>query len=419
MDQTSDLIGSSPRRKEDRRLLVGAGRYLDDMTREGLLHLGVVRSPHGHARIRAIDTRDALDPARRRRGVERRRSARGGAAHPGRRRGRAQGPALRGARPRGRRRPLRGRVRGGGGGRRSLSPGRCDRARRRRLRAAARPHHGGGGAGLRDAPARGLARQCRGGRPREHRRCRAGARLSRRGRERALPPRAPRRGVHRDARRAGLSRSGLGPARPLVVHAEPVLDPGRRRAHRRRARRGGPRARARRRRRLRPQGRAVPGRGAGRPRGASPGTPGEVGREPARGFPGERPRPRAEPSGEDRLPQGRRHRRHRRELPRGCGRLSRAGQWPDAQYREPPARAVPGGALSQCRHERRHQQDAQHGLSRRRPPRGRLRDGAPHGHRRAPPRPRPRGDPPPEPGAAIRDAVSPGPHLQGRRGDRL
>ena len=59
MDQTSDLIGSSPRRKEDRRLLVGAGRYLDDMTREGLLHLGVVRSPHGHARIRSIDMRDA------------------------------------------------------------------------------------------------------------------------------------------------------------------------------------------------------------------------------------------------------------------------------------------------------------------------------------------------------------------------
>src|SRR6266850_32373 len=59
MDQTTDLIGSSPRRVEDRRLLVGAGRYLDDMTREGLLHLGVVRSAHGHARIRAIDTREA------------------------------------------------------------------------------------------------------------------------------------------------------------------------------------------------------------------------------------------------------------------------------------------------------------------------------------------------------------------------
>src|SRR5262245_25543399 len=59
MDNTSDLIGSSPRRVEDRRLLVGAGRYLDDMTREGLLHLGVVRSPHAHARVLKVDTREA------------------------------------------------------------------------------------------------------------------------------------------------------------------------------------------------------------------------------------------------------------------------------------------------------------------------------------------------------------------------
>ncbi len=60
MDQPSDLIGSSPRRKEDRRLLVGAGRYLDDLTREGLLHLGVVRSLHAHARVLKVDTREAL-----------------------------------------------------------------------------------------------------------------------------------------------------------------------------------------------------------------------------------------------------------------------------------------------------------------------------------------------------------------------
>jgi CO/xanthine dehydrogenase Mo-binding subunit len=50
MDQTRNLIRSSPRRV---RLLVGAGRNLDDMTRDGLLHLGVARSPHGHARIRS------------------------------------------------------------------------------------------------------------------------------------------------------------------------------------------------------------------------------------------------------------------------------------------------------------------------------------------------------------------------------
>src|SRR5256712_10995161 len=60
MEQPSDLIGSSPRRKEDRRLLVGAGRYLDDLTREGLLHLGVVRSLHAHARVLKVDARESL-----------------------------------------------------------------------------------------------------------------------------------------------------------------------------------------------------------------------------------------------------------------------------------------------------------------------------------------------------------------------
>ena len=60
MDQSSGLIGTSPRRKEDRRFLVGAGRYLDDLTREGLLHLGVVRSLHAHARVLKVDTREAL-----------------------------------------------------------------------------------------------------------------------------------------------------------------------------------------------------------------------------------------------------------------------------------------------------------------------------------------------------------------------
>ena len=59
MDQHQDLIGSSPRRKEDRRLLVGAGRYLDDMSRQGMLHLGVVRSSHAHARVLKVDGREA------------------------------------------------------------------------------------------------------------------------------------------------------------------------------------------------------------------------------------------------------------------------------------------------------------------------------------------------------------------------
>jgi len=59
MDQHGDLIGSSPRRVEDRRLLEGAGRFLDDMHRPGMLHLGVVRSHHAHARILKVDVREA------------------------------------------------------------------------------------------------------------------------------------------------------------------------------------------------------------------------------------------------------------------------------------------------------------------------------------------------------------------------
>ncbi len=55
MNTNSGQIGTSPRRKEDRRLLLGAGRYLDDLTRPGAAHLGVVRSLHAHARLRSVD----------------------------------------------------------------------------------------------------------------------------------------------------------------------------------------------------------------------------------------------------------------------------------------------------------------------------------------------------------------------------
>src|ERR1700694_2517160 len=55
-----DLIGASPLRKEDRRLLVGGGRYLDDLRREDVVHLGVVRSAHAHARVIKIATAGAL-----------------------------------------------------------------------------------------------------------------------------------------------------------------------------------------------------------------------------------------------------------------------------------------------------------------------------------------------------------------------
>ena len=49
-------IGQPVRRVEDRRFITGRGRYLDDIVRPRQVHAVFVRSPHAHARIRAIDT---------------------------------------------------------------------------------------------------------------------------------------------------------------------------------------------------------------------------------------------------------------------------------------------------------------------------------------------------------------------------
>lgn len=43
-------------RREDRRLLTGQGRFVEDHTPAGTLHALPVRSPHAHARIRSLDT---------------------------------------------------------------------------------------------------------------------------------------------------------------------------------------------------------------------------------------------------------------------------------------------------------------------------------------------------------------------------
>ena len=48
--------GQSIKRFEDHRLLTGQSSYVDDMARPGMLHALIIRSPHGHARIRSIDT---------------------------------------------------------------------------------------------------------------------------------------------------------------------------------------------------------------------------------------------------------------------------------------------------------------------------------------------------------------------------
>jgi carbon-monoxide dehydrogenase large subunit len=52
-------IGHSPKRREDRKFLMGQGRYLDDLRIENLGHAVILRSPHAHARLRSIDSATA------------------------------------------------------------------------------------------------------------------------------------------------------------------------------------------------------------------------------------------------------------------------------------------------------------------------------------------------------------------------
>src|SRR6266446_3371092 len=52
-------VGASVRRREDPRLLTGAGQFVDDLVRPGALHAAVRRSPLAHAGIVAIDVAPA------------------------------------------------------------------------------------------------------------------------------------------------------------------------------------------------------------------------------------------------------------------------------------------------------------------------------------------------------------------------
>ena len=53
-------MGHSMKRKEDPRFIRGQGRYVDDIALPGMLYMDIVRSPYAHARIRKIDTAEAL-----------------------------------------------------------------------------------------------------------------------------------------------------------------------------------------------------------------------------------------------------------------------------------------------------------------------------------------------------------------------
>ncbi|MCH8207261.1 MAG: hypothetical protein IH956_09705 [Chloroflexi bacterium] len=56
---TTQVFGSSIKRREDPRLITGQGNYVDDIKLMGMLHAAFVRSPHAHANIRSIETSKA------------------------------------------------------------------------------------------------------------------------------------------------------------------------------------------------------------------------------------------------------------------------------------------------------------------------------------------------------------------------
>jgi len=62
---TEPLLGRSINRLEDARFVQGHGRFIADLATPNALHGVVVRSPHAHARLRALD----VDAARRMPGV--------------------------------------------------------------------------------------------------------------------------------------------------------------------------------------------------------------------------------------------------------------------------------------------------------------------------------------------------------------
>jgi aerobic carbon-monoxide dehydrogenase large subunit len=56
---TTSVIGARLKRVEDPALITGAAKYLDDLKLHGMAHVAILRSPHAHARINAIDTSKA------------------------------------------------------------------------------------------------------------------------------------------------------------------------------------------------------------------------------------------------------------------------------------------------------------------------------------------------------------------------
>ncbi len=53
-------VGQAIKRVEDQTLVTGGGRYTDDVNIDGQAYAYILRSPHAHARIRSIDTGEAV-----------------------------------------------------------------------------------------------------------------------------------------------------------------------------------------------------------------------------------------------------------------------------------------------------------------------------------------------------------------------
>ena len=58
---TTQMFGAPVQRREDRRLVTGQGRFVDDLVPAGALAAAFVRSPHAHARVEDIDVTEAVD----------------------------------------------------------------------------------------------------------------------------------------------------------------------------------------------------------------------------------------------------------------------------------------------------------------------------------------------------------------------
>ncbi|WP_327579030.1 xanthine dehydrogenase family protein molybdopterin-binding subunit [Streptomyces sp. NBC_00145] len=58
-DETAALIGAPVPRVQDRRMLLGRGRYVDDIDESGVLHVAVIRSPIAAGEITRFETADA------------------------------------------------------------------------------------------------------------------------------------------------------------------------------------------------------------------------------------------------------------------------------------------------------------------------------------------------------------------------